>query len=101
MVQACLVIRGQGDDQRSLLPQLHVDAGGRAQFLGEGGPARLAGAPEVDQGFLAGLGFGTGRSIRRRHGLHRCRLVPRSNTLTGTPLAASRQAMPRPITRRR
>ena len=61
MVQPRLVVRGQGDDQRSLRPQFHVDAGRLLQLRGESGPARLAVAAERDQGFLAGFGLRAGR----------------------------------------
>src|SRR5262249_21038877 len=61
MAQPCLVVRGQGDDQRSLGPQVHIDARDGQQFGGESGPARLAFAAERNQGFFAGLGLGPSR----------------------------------------
>ncbi len=61
MVQPGLIVRGQGDDQGSFLSQLHVDSRGLQELRGEGGPARLALAPERDQRFLAGLGLRAGR----------------------------------------
>src|SRR5215471_20263225 len=42
MAQPCLVVRGQGDDQCPLTPQVYVDARDLQQLRGESGPARLA-----------------------------------------------------------
>ena len=61
MVQPGLVVRGQGDDQGSFPSQLHVYSRGLQELRGEGGPARLALAPERDQRFLAGLRLRAGR----------------------------------------
>src|SRR5262249_19938973 len=60
MAQPRLVVRGQGDDQRPLGPQVYIDARGLEQLRRESGPARLAFAAERDQGFFAGLGLGAG-----------------------------------------
>jgi hypothetical protein len=61
MVEPRLVVRSQGNDQRTLAPQFHVDAGRFQQFRGKCGPTRLALTPELDQSFLARLGLGAGR----------------------------------------
>ena len=60
MIQPRLVVGRQGDDQRPLGPQFHVNAGRPLQFRGESGPTRLALAAQRDQRFLAGLGLRAG-----------------------------------------
>ena len=60
MVQPRLIVRGQRHDQRPFRAQPDLHSGRLLQFGGEGGPARLAFAPERDQGILAGLGFAAG-----------------------------------------
>src|SRR5215470_5469487 len=42
MAQPCLVVRGQGDDQRAFCAQFDVDARDLQQLRSESGPARLA-----------------------------------------------------------
>ena len=65
----------------------------------EGRPARLAVAPERDQGLLARLGLGSRRpASRRRRGWRRCRRRRGRTPSTEAPCVASRQAMPSPIT---
>src|SRR6266481_9625017 len=61
MVQPCLIVRGQGDDQRALGAQFHIDTRDLEQLGGESGPTRLAFTAERDQGLLAGFGLGAGR----------------------------------------
>src|SRR5262249_43934824 len=61
VVEPRLVVRGQGEDQSALWPQLDVDAGYLLQLGSECRPARLALAPERDQRLLARPRPGEGR----------------------------------------
>src|SRR6266550_44282 len=55
-----LIVCGQGNHQRALLAQFHVDARGGLEFGRERRPARLALAPERNQGLFAGLSLSAG-----------------------------------------
>ena len=60
VLQACLIICGQGQYQRSLLPQFHVDPGSLQQGCRETWPACLAFPAERNESFLAGFRFRAG-----------------------------------------
>ena len=57
MLQACLIIRREGDDKRALGAQLHVDDGRLQKFCRKRRPPCLALAAERDKSFLSRLGF--------------------------------------------
>ena len=98
MVDARLVVGGERHDQRAFVAQFDVDAGRLQQFRGEGRPARLALAPERDQRILAGLGLAAGGQ-HPGGGMARAAAGRAAvEHLDATPRAASRQAMPSPIT---
>ena len=55
-----LIVRGQGEQQRTLAPQFDVDAAGAQQLVGKARPARLAVAPERHQRLFPRLGLAAG-----------------------------------------
>ena len=93
-----LIVGGQGEHQRALAPQFDVDAACASQLLGEG---RASAPGSRGRARPAPLRRARPRSrppaCRRRHGSRPMPALPRSNTVTAAR-AASRQAMPSPIT---
>ena len=98
MVDTRLVVGGQRHDQRSFRAQFDVDPGRLQQFRRECRPARLAFAAERDQRVFARLGLAAGGE--HAGGRMACAAARRSavEDLDVAPRAASRHAMPRPIT---